>query len=229
MRIKLIIIIILVLFVLGIAVVLGFSFLQSLEDRTRANVNESPLSLEVVNLNDSSVTVIWNTTDDTSGKVNLYGSDSKATVVLDDRDVSTNADTNKRKIHFATIKNLTASTKYTFTILSNDKEYFNNTARWDLTTLKTPSSALVPKPIYGQANVDTGGKGEILIKMIAKTTSGDSLTLANLSTSSGTYSFDLSSLRTSTGEVMYLNTNDQLLITMSSESNKQAQIIANIK
>ncbi|MEI6886823.1 MAG: fibronectin type III domain-containing protein [bacterium] len=230
MRIKIIIIITIILAVVAVAIVLGFSFIQSLENRTKANVNESPVSLEITNLTDSSATIIWKTTDNTSGKVNLYGADGKSTMVLDERDTSANADTNKRKIHLVTIKNLIAATKYTFTITDNATEYFNNTQRWNFTTLQTPSSPLVPKPIFGQANVDSGGTAGILIKLVAKTKTGvESLVLSSLSTDNGTYSFDLSSLRTKNGELLNLDSSDQLIVNMSNESNKQAQITANIK
>ena len=229
MRIKLIIIITVVLAVVAIAIVIGFSYLQSLENRTKANIYESPTSLEIVNLTDSSATVIWKTSDATTGKVNLYGADGKATQVIDDRDTSASANTNKVKVHFATIKNLVTSTKYTFTILDNDAEYFSNTQRWDFTTLKTPSSPLVPKPIFGQANVDSGSSSSILIKLTAKVKDGQSLVLASLSTENGTYSFDLSSLRSQSGDILSLTTSDQIIVNMSNENNKQAQIIANIK
>lgn len=227
MKLKTIVIIIGAFLVLAILAVFGLTLVRTLENRSSAQLEVIPSGIEVVNLTENSATIIWSTNPSSSGKVKLLNN-TTGEIYFDDRDLAANADKTKRKQHFVTIKNLKPSTNYKYLLLLNDAEYGKD-KNLNFTTLSAQASLPTPKPIYGQADTDSGEKAGLLARMIAKTSSGDALPLVSLTNQTGGYSFDLANLRNTAGDRISLVKGDRLVIDFDSEDNKQAQITVNVQ
>ncbi len=105
----------------------------------------TPKNIQVVNVNSSQATIIWQTTTKTTDSI-LWGiTNSLGTSQDDDRDSSTKE---ARLTHFATIKNLTADTNYFFKVKVETFIYLDQTMQFK-TSKKNLNSIAANKPLSG--------------------------------------------------------------------------------
>jgi len=223
---KIIIIVIVVLLLLGVIPLSYFLLKSNTESRIKADVSNTPKEVEIVNLGDSSFTVIWYTDNKTVGKVKLID-DQK--VYYDDRDSPSTADSVKRNTHIVSMKSLSSLKDYPFIILSEDVEFKNGSINYTTKTLSTKKSLTSPKPMYGSVSVDKGSAGGAIIKIVSGKNKNDFLPLATYSTENGSYTFDLSNITDSSGESINFQTGDILNLEMKAEDKKVGLIKVTIE
>lgn len=162
--------------------------------QSNASVSSQPKDVRITNVTDSSFTVSYTTDSQVSGSIN-YGKDiNLGQSVLDDRD-KPSGNLNNYNIHFITVKSLSASTKYYFTIISGQETYTTNNLPFEVTT--APPLIDVPKQnnsAKGQLKLTDGSPA---VGALIYITTGDSQVLSTLSDNNGGYLLPLSQLRKS--------------------------------
>lgn len=129
-----------------IAILLGmvlFKLNQRSSEQT--HLIYTPKNIQVVNVNSSQATIIWQTTTKTTGSILWGTTNSLGTSQDDDRDSSTKE---ARLTHFVTIKNLTADTNYFFKIKVENFTYPDQTMQFK-TPKKKLNSISANKPLSG--------------------------------------------------------------------------------
>ncbi len=159
----------------------------------QASPSANPQNVRITNITDNSFTVSYNTDAQVIGSVN-YGKDQiLGQTALDDRDQQTGSLAN-HKVHSITVRNLSPTTKYYFSITSGQDKFLNNGTAFEVTTgtsILTPPSE--QKPIVGKIVMPEGSAPSEAIVYI--TTDGSQV-ISSLVKSDGTYIIPLNSLRT---------------------------------
>ena len=96
----------------------GLYFYYSPSEKTENNSQIS--DLKVVNLSDTSATIVWQTTTPTIGKVSYSLSEDLSQSASDNRDRGTDK---ARMVHFVTINNLKSDSKYFYKVKNDDSAY----------------------------------------------------------------------------------------------------------
>ena len=158
----------------------------------RASPSTNPQNVRITNVTDNSFTVSYNTDAQAIGSLN-FGKDSNlGQTALDDTDQQTGALAN-HKIHSITVRSLSASTKYFFSITSGQEKYLNNGAPFEITTaVSITSPPSDQKPIIGKVILPDGNSPSEAIIYI---TSDNSQVISSLIKPDGTYLIPLNSLR----------------------------------
>ena len=157
-----------------------------------ANPTTNPQNVRITNITDNSFTVSYNTDAQVIGSLN-YGKDqSLGQTALDDRDQQTGSLVN-HKVHSITVRNLSSTTKYFFSITSGQDKFLNNGAPFEVTTgasIDNPPSD--QKPIVGKVtNPDGNAPSEGIIYI----TTDNSQVISSLLKDDGTYLIPLNSVR----------------------------------
>ncbi len=186
---------------------------QGIIFKSRASVTEQPQNVRVTNITDNSFSVSYNTEDAVIGSVN-YGKDSSlGQSGLDDRDQQTGT-LATHKIHSITVRNLTAQTKYYFSITSGKDNYINGDQLFEITTgTKLSGSPPEQDPLSGKLLLSDGNPPQEAIIYI---TADDSQVISALAKTDGTYILPLNSLRTSDLSSYYsfsVNANLKMLVS----------------
>ena len=160
----------------------------------KAGPGHLPKNLKVANVTDSSFTVSYQTDDSVIGSIN-YGSNQKlGQLARDEKDQETEK-LSARRIHSITIRGLSPSTKYFFSITSDQDTFLNNGLPFDASTAaKIDSSPTNQKPITGTIVTD---KGSPPTEAIIYVTVDGAQVISGLTKEDGTYLIPLNSLRTS--------------------------------
>jgi len=139
-----------------LVVVVVVFFEGSTRTFTKATGNVKPASVEVTNIADTSFTVTWVTDTESTGAVNVINNVLLSQTLLDDRD--TDGKMKKYITHAVTIRNLKPSTRYSWKILANGKEYGQSeTAGFQTTTAPSlPAPSDILEPAYGSVTTDVG-------------------------------------------------------------------------
>ena len=157
---------------------------------TKAGPTETPQDVRVTNISDNSITVSYTTEAQVIGSIN-YGRDkSLGQTTLDDRDDE--GVISPRFVHYVTLKNLSPSATYLFSITSGANTYLKDGNPYEITT--APSI---------RANVDEDSllKGTIIYpeqyskEAIIYITSQDASTISTIAKDDGNYSSLLNILR----------------------------------
>ena len=180
-----------------ILIVIGVGFTSYLVSQgviviQHASPTSNPQNVRISNITDSSFTVSYVTDARVIGSIN-YGPDQNLSqTALDDRDQQTGS-LSSYKIHSITIRNLSPSTKYYFSITSGQNKYLNNGAFFETTTGPTiQNSPSEQKPIVGKIIMPNGSSPTEAIIYI---TAGDAQVISSLVKSDGTYLIPLNSMR----------------------------------
>ncbi|MDO8657913.1 MAG: Ig-like domain-containing protein [Candidatus Levybacteria bacterium] len=223
----------LILIILGIGLT-SFLVKSGIITTGRATPTSNPQNLKITNVFDTSFTVSYITQTSDTGYIS-YGKDEKTgSTVLDDRDQLLGK-TNFYKVHYITVKNLQANTKYFFTILSGKDTFLNNNKPFDITTASPLGSKVSSqKTLSGKVILLDGNVPKESIVFVNGTNTN---ILSTLVKNDGTYTLDLDLLRsTDLNSYLTLSENDVIQIKIigdSGESNvkilaKQANSIPTI-
>lgn len=181
------------LIVIGIGVT-SFLVEQGIIVVGHANPSNNPQNVRITNITDSSFTVSYNTDAQVIGSLNYGNSVALGQTGLDDRDQQTGNLTN-HQVHSITVRNLSPSTKYYFSITSGQDKFLNNGANFEVVTgspISSPPSD--EKPILGKVVLPDGNPpGEAIVYI----TTDNAQVISSLIKSDGSYLIPLNSVRTS--------------------------------
>ncbi|MBI2031518.1 MAG: fibronectin type III domain-containing protein [Candidatus Levybacteria bacterium] len=157
-----------------------------------AGPSEVPTDIRITNITDSSFTVSYATTDNVLGSVNFGRDNNMDGIAFDDRDQSSNTPT-QHKIHSITVKNLTPSSTYHFSIKSGSETFLQNDSPFTVTTA-SPIEGSVPeeKNLTGNLVLPDGNVPKEAIVYLA---SLETQAISSIVQTDGTYSLPLSFLR----------------------------------
>lgn len=107
--------------ILGIGLVVGVIAVNRTQVfQAKATPDQVPSNIVVTNLSDTSVSLYWQTSADTSGFVTAGLNSNLNQTFKDERDSATPAD---HKIHFVTLSNLAPNSEYKYKIVSSGQSY----------------------------------------------------------------------------------------------------------
>jgi hypothetical protein len=161
--------------------------------KSEAEESATPKQVQITNITDTSFTVSWISDAATTGSLK-YGTDSKSVdqQVLDERDKLA-GDTSKYEVHYITVKELTANTKYYFRLVADGKQFDNNGSLFEVTTgalLGTPPAA---DPVYGKILKASGQDAEGVVVYVSV---AGGAPLSALAKNNGNWALSLSTART---------------------------------
>lgn len=174
----------------------------------KASPSQQPKDVRVSNITDNSFTISYTTTDKITGAVNYGSSPSFGQSSLDDRDQQSGSVTNYG-IHNITIRNLTPSTKYYFTIISGKDTYMNNSSPFEVTTgTAIQDQPIAQDPMTGKVILPNGNSPN---EAIVYLTTNNSQVISTLIKSDGSFILPLNSLRNSDLSSYFLLNNDSVI------------------
>ena len=159
--------------------------------RSIAGPSETPADIRITNISDTSFTISYTTTDTVLGSVS-YGRDSNfGEIALDERDQEKNIPT-PHKVHSITVKNLTPSTTYYFSVKSGANSFLQNNSPFTITTGGLIQETPQEKSVNGKVILPDGSTPK---EAIVYLTSDETQTLSSLIKEDGSYSISLNKLR----------------------------------
>lgn len=159
---------------------------------TFAAKDNTPKNVRISNITDGSFTVSYVTDANVAGTITFGTTGKMDQVILDDRDTAQNTP-NEYTTHYITVKNLSPSTTYTFTITSGSENFLNGESAYQVTTGPAVTSASSDAIITGKATNADGSPARGAIVYVA---TNNSQVLSTLTNDSGNYQINLKSLRT---------------------------------
>lgn len=161
---------------------------------SRASPSETPNNIQVSNITDTSFVVSYTTASKTLGAVTIRTSDGTKTF-FDER-TTQNTQTSLYNVHFIALTTLTPKTTYTFSIQSGGSIFLNNGVPFTVTTGATLPVPNQKQLLQGTIVTDSNAFPQEAI-VYAKTS--QSQIISTLLQTNGSYTLDLSSLRTANG------------------------------
>lgn len=157
-----------------------------------AGPSESPIDIRITNITDSSFTVSYTTTDSVIGSINFGRDNNLNEIALDDRDQNSNTP-KPYKVHSITVKNLTPSSTYYFSIKSGSKTFLQNNSPFIVTTASSIEGAVPSEKILsGTVFLPDRNVPQEAIVYLA---SDETQVISALVQADGSYSLPLSFLR----------------------------------
>lgn len=145
---------------------------------SRASAENSPKLLKQTNVSNSGAVISWLTDKDLGGFIKIGENPEQLTLTFkDDRD--TREQTNAYKIHYVTLTNLKASTKYYFKISSGNQLFDDQGKPFEITTASAPSGSLPSSDVANGVVVtqnNTPAQGMIVYFSLANMTPQSALT-----------------------------------------------------
>lgn len=195
----------------------------------RASLPETPENIRITNITNTSFTISYTTSANVIGSVRFGKEKNLDKVSLDDRDQE-NGKTSEHKIHYITIKNLDPETKYYYSLISGETDFFSQTG--DNQPFEIQTAPIIQEKSDQQNSII----GKVILpdgstppEAIVYTTLPNAQTISALVKPDGNYSLSLNSVRNQALN-SYLtfadNLNFQLLILNDS---LKSQITLSIK
>jgi hypothetical protein len=161
--------------------------------KSSASITQQPQDVRITNVTDNSFSVSYKTEDSVIGSVNFGKDSALGGSGLDDRDQQTGILTS-HKIHNITVRDLTAQTKYYFSITSGQDKYVNGDQPFEITTgPKLLDSPPKQNPMSGKIVLSDGSSPK---EAIIYVTADNSQVISTLVKTDGAYILPLNSLRT---------------------------------
>lgn len=157
--------------------------------QSSANPTSNPQNIRVTNITDTSLTISYTTADSVLGTLNFGNNVAMGQSILDDKDQGA---VKEHKIHTFSIKNLSPSTKYYFSIVSGQNTFLNNGSPYEVNSGPTLTSTgnvgfIVGKVINSDGNIPKEAE-------VFATSDGIS-PLSTVVKNDGTYTISLETLR----------------------------------
>lgn len=143
------------LILLGGLVVTSVLIRQGVFTVSQASPEQEPQNVHVINVTDTSFTLAFTTNAPTVAAVNIQNT-NPPTLVYDKRDTSGNT---PYLTHFITVNSLTPETNYTFSILSDGKNYLDQGKLYSVMTTPKTTSVSDTYPISGSVIAPDGTPG----------------------------------------------------------------------
>lgn len=182
---------------------------------TKAAADNIPKDVRISNITDTAFTVSYTTDASVLGSIQFGQTGQTNQVALDDRDTG---GSKEHTVHYITVKNLSASTNYTFTITSGTEKFSNNNVPYDVTTAtKLDSSS---SETNGQQTESSTLKGKVILddgstpsEGLVYITSANSQLISTIIKADGSYSVSLTNLRNNNlSDFLILNPDDILTV-----------------
>lgn len=145
---------------------------------SRASAENSPKLLKQTNISNSGAVISWLTDKDLGGFIKVGENPEQLTLTFkDDRD--SNEQTSVYKIHYVTLTNLKASTKYYFKISSGNQLFDDGGKPYEIITASAPSGPLPSSDVANGVVVtqnNTPAQGMIVYLSLANMTPQSALT-----------------------------------------------------
>lgn len=158
----------------------------------KASENHFPNNIKVVNITDSSFSVVFTTLDITKAVLHYGKTQELGTVIYDIRDVSSKQ-AGSYYSHMFTVNNLNPQTIYKFSLIAEEKTYLDNGQNYSTTT--APKLNIQPadyKPVTGKVILPNGQNSQDTLVSLATNNSQE---LASLTNDSGNFNIPVSSIR----------------------------------
>ena len=181
----------LILIIIGVGIT-SFLVKNGIISVGHAGPTQTPQSIKITNISDSSFTVSYATEDNVFGSVNYGASQTFGQTALDDRDSLSKAVV-PHKLHAISMNNLDSATTYYFSITSAEGKYLNNGEPFSVTTASSiAASPSAQKPVSGKVLLSDGSApAEAIVYLF----SDDSQVVSALVRNDGGYLIPLNSLR----------------------------------
>lgn len=192
----------------------------------RATPSNTPENIRITNIQDTSFTVSYTTSQNTTGTLSFGKDSTLPSVSIDDRDQDTGS-VNFYTTHHITVKNLEQQTKYYFAIVSGQTTFMNNESPFEVTTAPTLSEEpSEQQPMVGKIVLPDG---TVPKEGIVYVTAPSAQTLSILLKSDGGYILPLNSIRIlDLSSYFTFNNETSLQILAISESLKsEVNVLAN--
>ena len=170
--------------------------------------SDAPQNIRITNITDTAFTITYTTDASVIGTVNLTNTGDKPQVVLDDRD-QTAGIPKPYNTHSISVKNLTAQTPYSFSILSGTTTYLDGNNPFTFTTpAKLTSQPTDQAPLAGKIVLPDG---TVPTETLVFVTTDNGQLLSTLLNPSGLYILPLNTMRTKDFSNFVLFTHDNKL------------------
>lgn len=195
--------------------------------RSKAAANNQPFGIGVANVTDGQVTIYWTTQDPTTGFVSFGESQELGRSHLDDRDTGS-AQAKPYRNHSVTVTSLKPKTKYYYTIGVNDATFDRDGFPFTFfTTGLVKSAPHLIRTLDGRVITTTSlpASGYLVTLTFEKESGELSNTLAAITTPSGNFTINLSSLRLADGTAVFPLT-DTVPVTITATMRDQTNTTA---
>lgn len=176
----------------------------------KASPDLVPQNITTTNINDSSFTVVFTTSEKSIAVINL-DDNNESKLFFDDREIDTHGE-KEFYSHSITVNNLKPKTGYSFYIMLNGSAYFNKGNKFTVTTgptLKVSAENLLP--IKGKVILSNGDPAK---DTIIKISSEQIQEVSTITKESGEYEIPINSIRTKTLD-SHAQLNDDAKITLT--------------
>lgn len=186
-----------------------------------ASPSATPQNIRITNVSDNSITISYQTADSVLGTLNFGADTNMGQKILDDRD---KGQIREQKLHIFSIKNLSPSTKYYFSIVSGQGSFLNNGTPYEVSTGPTLASTenvgfIVGKVVSPEGN--TPNEAEVFA------TSQGVSPLSTIVKNDGTYTISLEKLRKENlTSFASLNSSSVIKLLVVSDSGSSTVVIA---
>lgn len=192
---------------------------------SKASPTYTPENIRITNLSDSSFTVSYTTRAPVLGTLSYGTTPAEGKVALDDRDQQS-GNPQPYFVHHITLKNLSAQTRYYYSIASSDKTFLDNDQPFSIMTLSPLSqNPSQQQPIIGNVSDVTGNKSNNIIVFLV---SDNAQTLSVLSKADGTYIMPLNAIRSKdlTGYLTFTPQSIIKLLALGADNQATASVFA---
>ncbi len=198
-----------------------FKLLLSID--TNANLNTVPQEVIISNITSNSANISWYTNEETEGYIK-YGTSLDALNFLgsDIEDVG-NDNVSKYKTHIIKLDNLSPTTQYFFKIYSNGEE-FSDVDIMKFTTFPIDENVALPKTLKGKLDKEIK---YALVYVFASNGRSTSEIRSTYTSSNGTFTYDISALKTFDGTSEFPLENAKLVTYVNAVDQGRARIIHN--
>lgn len=193
---------------------------------SRATPSETPQEIRVTNITDTSFTISYATEANVVGSVSFGKDKNLSNIAIDDRDQK-NTTVAPHKLHYITLRNLSPSTKYYFSITSGPTTFLDNGVPFETTT-GPPIEEEPPlqQPIVGKVLPDSTAIDEVIVYLILQNAKSMVSTLVK---PDGTYILPLNSMRTADLSSYFSIPEDATIKMLIIGPSKQSSILLSAK
>lgn len=192
----------------------------------QAGPSQTPESIKITNVSDTSFTVTYTTEDNVFGSINYGVNPSLGQTALDDRDTLSKSVV-PHKLHSISANNLEPQTTYYFSITSAENKYLNNDEAFSVKTGPAiESSPSAQKPVVGKVILPSGSAPQDAVVYLS---SEGSQAISTVVRSDGTYLLPLNSLRKASLDDYFELSEDTKLKMVLWGDNLTSNVIVSVK